>query len=260
MEVLAIIFVVAAGLVFGSFLNVCIARLPRHESIVHPRSHCPRCGSAIAAHDNIPVLSYCLLRGRCRACHASISWRYPAVELALAALWLLCWLQYGPSLQAIGMAVLSFLLLGLATMDAETFRLPNAFTLPGVALGIIYSGARCQHWMRCAVLSAGWAATAAGVLLAVSGVYWLLRRREGMGMGDAKLMALAAAWLGPAQSVLVLFLGVLATAAYGLAVSISRRRFDGNVPLPFGSFLCAAALYTAFHGSSILNWYMGFFH
>jgi leader peptidase (prepilin peptidase) / N-methyltransferase len=260
MDVFAAILVVVAGLVFGSFLNVCIARLPHHESIVRPGSHCARCGAAIAPRDNIPVLSYFFLRGRCRACRKPISWRYPAVELALAALWLLCWLQYGPSIQAIGMAVLSFLLLGLAVMDAETMCLPNIFTLPGVALGIVYSGARCQHWLKCAVLSASWAATAAGVLLAVSGAYWLLRRREGMGMGDAKLMALVAAWLGPAQAVLVLFLGVLATAVYGLATMICRRSFDGNIPLPFGSFLCAAALYAAFHGHGILNWYAGFFH
>ena len=260
MEVLAVIFVIVVGLVFGSFLNVCISRLPLHESIVRPGSHCPLCGASIAAYDNIPLLSYLLLRGRCRACRHSISWRYPAVELALAALWLLCWLEYGLSIQALGMAVLTFLLLGLAAMDAETMRLPNAFTLPGIVLGVIYSGARCQHWVKCAILSASWAATAAGILLAFSGAYWLLRRRAGMGMGDAKLMALVAAWLGPSQALLVFFLGVLATAVYGLAVSVGRRRFDGNVPLPFGSFLCAAALYAVFHGHRILNWYMGFFH
>ncbi|MGB7189634.1 MAG: prepilin peptidase, partial [Acidobacteriaceae bacterium] len=92
MQVLAVGIVVVLGLIFGSFLNVCIARLPRHESIVRPRSRCPRCGATIAANDNVPVLSYLFLRGRCRACRQPIAWRYPAVELVLAALWLLCWL------------------------------------------------------------------------------------------------------------------------------------------------------------------------
>jgi len=260
MEALTIILIVAAGLAFGSFLNVCITRLPQHQSIVHPRSRCPRCGAAIAAYNNIPLLSFLLLGGRCRTCRKPISWRYPAIELAMAALWLLCWLVYGPTLQAFGMAVLSFLLLGLAAMDAETLRLPNVFTLPGIALGIVYSGARCQHWAKCALLSAAWAATAAGILLALSGVYWLLRRREGMGIGDAKLLALLAAWLGPVQMLLVLFLGVVTAASYGFGLGIARRRFDGNVPLPFGSFLCAAGLYASFHGPRILTWYLGFFH
>lgn len=260
MEPLTIIFVVALGLAFGSFLNVCISRLPEHRSIVYPRSLCPRCGVAIAARDNVPLLSFLLLRGRCRVCRKAISWRYPAVELALAALWSLCWLEYGSTLQAAGMAVLSFLLLGLAAMDAETLRLPNVFTYPGIVLGIVYSGARCQHWVRCALLSASWAVTAAGLLLAISGIYWLLRGREGIGIGDAKLLALLAAWLGPAQMVLVLILGVIAAAIFGLGLCIVRRRLDGNAPLPFGSFLCAAGLYASFRGDRILAWYLGFFH
>jgi leader peptidase (prepilin peptidase)/N-methyltransferase len=259
METWAVIFVAAVGLVFGSFLNVCIARLPRHESIVKPRSRCPHCEAAIAARDNIPVLSFLLLQGRCRTCHKTIAWRYPAIELATAALWLLCWLQYGPILKALGMAILAFLLLGLAAMDAETMRLPDAFTLPGIVLGIIYSGGICSRWARCAVLSASWAATAAGILLAVSGLYWLLRKREGVGMGDVKLIALIAAWLGPSTAMLSLFLGVIAAALYGIGISISRRRLNGAARLPFGAFLCAAALYAAFQGRHLIHWYMGFF-
>lgn len=260
MEVLTVILIIAAGLVFGSFLNVCISRLPQHKSILGPRSHCPRCGAVISAYDNIPVLSFLLLRGCCRHCHGKISWRYPAIEVGLAALWLLCWLTFGLTLQAVSMAVLSFLLFGLAAMDAETLRLPNTFTLPGIALGILYSGARCEHWVKCAVLSASWAVIAAGVLLAFSGIYWLLMRKEGMGIGDAKLIALVAAWLGPGLAVLVLFLGVVSAAIYGVSISIVRRRFDGNIPLPFGSFLCAVALYACFDGYRIVHWYLGFFH
>ena len=175
MEALIVIAIVILGLIFGSFLNVCIARLPRHESIVRPRSRCPRCGAAIAAWDNIPVLSYLLLGGRCRACRKPISWRYPAVEFLLPILWLLCWVEFGLTIRGVGMAVLCFLLLGLAVMDAETMRLPDAFTLPGILLGIVYSGAICGKWARCAALSLGWAASFAGLILAVAGIYWLLR-------------------------------------------------------------------------------------
>ena len=258
MEALTVIFVFIVGLVFGSFLNVCISRLPRHESIVHPASHCPYCRAAIAPRDNIPLLSFVLLRGRCRSCGKTIAWRYPAIELANAALLLLCWLKYGRTLQGLGMAVLSFLLLGLAAMDAETLRLPNAFTLPGIALGIVYSGVLCGR-IHCALMSTAWAAAAMIVLLAIAGAYWLLRRRHGMGIGDAKLIAMVAAWLGPAQALLVLFLGVISAAIYGLGLSVAQRRLDGSIPLPFGSFLCAAALYAAFNGHHILAWYMGLF-
>lgn len=154
------------------------------------------------------------------------------------------------------MAVLSFLLLGLAAMDAETLRLPNTVTLSGLVLGIIYSGAVCRR-LSCAVSSAAWAAAAAIVLLAIAGAYWMLRKRQGMGMGDAKLIAMVAAWLGPAQALLVLFVGAVAAAVYGISVSVARRRLDGSVPLPFGSFLSAAALYAMFYGHHILTWYIG---
>lgn len=257
MEALAVVIVVLLGLIFGSFLNVCIARLPGHESIVRPRSRCPKCKSPIAAWDNIPILSYVLLRGRCRACGQPIAWRYPAVEIVLALLWLLCWFSYGATLRAVGMAVLSFLLLGLAVMDAETLRLPDAFTLPGIVVGIIYSGAICDQWARCAVLSIGWAASFAGILLAIAGIYWLLRRHSGMGIGDAKLIAMIAAWLGPSPAALVLVLGTIAAAIYGLYVSAIRRRLD--IPIPFGSFLCLAAMYAVFYGQQTINWYLGFF-
>lgn len=257
MEAFADILVVILGLVFGSFLNVCITRLPRHESIVRPRSRCPRCKNFIAAWDNIPVLSFLLLRGRCRSCRLPISWRYPAVEIGLAALWLLCWLKYGPALQALGMAVLSFLLLGLAAMDAETLLLPNAVTLPGIVAGILYSGLACGQ-VRCALLSALWACIAATFLMAVSSAYWLFRRRLGLGLGDAKLLALIAAWLGPADAVLALFLASIAAAVYGIVLSVASGRWRSTTPLPLGSFLAAAALYAAFYGQPVLDWYMRF--
>jgi leader peptidase (prepilin peptidase)/N-methyltransferase len=258
MQVLALIFVVVAGLVFGSFLNVCIARLPRHQSIVSPRSRCPLCAAAIAGHDNIPILSFFILHGRCRSCRNPIAWRYPAIEFATAALWLLCCLEYGFSLIALGMAVFCFLLLGLAAMDAETLRLPDAFTLPGIVLGVLYSGLLCGR-VRCALMSLAWAIAAAALLLGIAGIYWLLRRRMGIGIGDAKLIAMIAAWLGPAGALLALFLAVLAAAIFGIGLSAARRKFDAAAALPFGSFLCAAAIYAIFQGQHVLSWYAGFF-
>ena len=276
------------GLAFGSFLNVCIWRLPRHGSVAAGRSRCPECGAAIRALDNVPLLSFIVLRGRCRDCGAEIAWRYPAIELATAALWLLCWLEFGASVKAAGMAVFCFLTLGLAAMDAETMLLPNAFTLPGIVLGMIYSGAMCDGgWpdrLRCAGISLGWAACAAAVILAIRGLYWLVRRREGMGLGDAKLFAMIAAWLGPVNAVLAFFLAVGGGAVYGVLLTIHENpgprsgtwgtRFGGPLiwgtrppgspmrgsrRLPLGSFLCAAAIYAAFEGKATVDWYLRLF-
>ena len=256
------------GLAFGSFLNVCISRLPRHESIVRPASRCPRCGSAIRAADNIPLLSWLLLRGRCRNCGGKIAWRYPTVELAMACLFLLSWLRLGLTLEGIGADVLCFLLLGLAVMDAETMRLPDAFTLPGIVLGIVFAGVKpaASGWAHLlhAGEAAGWAAVAAAILLAIRGIYFLVRRREGMGLGDAKLLALIAAWLGPELGGMALFLGVVSAAIYGVVRGLVaqagfRSRKLRNARLPLGAFLSAAAIYVTFEGEKILNWYMNFF-
>jgi leader peptidase (prepilin peptidase)/N-methyltransferase len=257
------IFVVLLGLAFGSFLNVCIVRLPRHESIVHPPSHCPRCGASIAVGDNIPLFSYLILRGRCRSCRASISWRYPLVELTNALLWLACFLQFGMTPQAVAMAVLCFLALGLAIMDAETMLLPDGFTLPGIALGVLWCAARADSgWverLRAAGASLLWAAVAAGVILLIRFLYSLARKQEGMGLGDAKLFAMIAAWLGPHEALLVFFLAVVSGAIYGV-LSLSWRGQNARaLRVPLGSFLCMAAIYAVFAGPQTIAWYLGFF-
>jgi leader peptidase (prepilin peptidase) / N-methyltransferase len=288
---LVAIFVVLLGLAFGSFLNVCISRLPRHRSIMRPRSRCPKCGAAIAARDNVPILSWILLRGRCRACGWQIPWRYAAVETATAALFLLCFLKFGQPLESIGMAVLCFLLLGLAVMDAETLRLPDAFTWPGIGLGVVWSGwilpttrglrigpasapgigivfltrravpSGRWHWSWVMALDAAlWALVAALVILAFRWLYFAVRGKEGMGIGDAKLMAMIGAWLGPALTLLTLFLGVLAAAVLGVIwITIRGRRGAMTMRLPFGAFLCAAAILSVFAGGLILDWYLRFF-
>ncbi|MFZ0688259.1 MAG: prepilin peptidase [Acidobacteriaceae bacterium] len=269
LTVLIPIFVVLLGLAFGSFLNVCISRLPRHESIVRPRSRCPRCAAPIAAGDNIPILSWILLRGRCRHCNQSIAWRYPAVEFATAALFLLSLLFFGLTVAGIGMAILSFLLLGLAVMDAETMRLSDAFSLPGIALGIVYVGVAAANstadfrpWVLGQMLgSIMWALFAALLLLLIRWLYFLVRHQQGLGMGDVKLLAMIAAWLGPAPTILTLLLGCLAAAIFGvLSIAFSRgSRGLRTTRLPFGSFLCAAAIYTIFAGEPIIRWYLRFF-
>jgi leader peptidase (prepilin peptidase)/N-methyltransferase len=263
------IFAVLLGLAFGSFLNVCISRLPRHESVVTPRSRCPRCLTPILDRDNIPLLSWVLLRGRCRSCGARIPLRYPLVEVTTAALFLLCWLEF-TGFRSIGACVFCWLLLGLAVMDAETLRLPDALTLPGIVLGIIDSSLQGAFGVVpiCSLRSAGeslfWAVCAFALILLIRALYWLVRRREGIGLGDAKLLAMIAAWLGPWQAGLVLFLAVICAAAYGLGLIAwngIRRSSDNGLTarIPLGAFLCAAGILAIFEGTSILSWYLGFF-
>ncbi len=251
----------------GSFLNVCIARLPRHRSIVRPGSACPNCGAAIRVSDNLPILSWIVLGARCRACRWRIPWRYPAVEIATASLFLLAYLRNGLTLAGASAAVLSFLLLGLAVMDAETMHLPDAFTLPGIVLGIAWRGVlpapTLAAHLRNAAASLFWALCAALLIWLIRWFYYLLRHREGMGLGDAKLLAMIAAWLGPALTGLTFVLGACAAAIFGVALLAKRphgqSRLDGQSRLPFGSFLCAAALYALFAGQPIVAWYAGFF-
>jgi leader peptidase (prepilin peptidase) / N-methyltransferase len=252
------IFSVLFGVAFGSFLNVCICRLPQSESIMRPASHCPACRKPILARDNVPILSWILLRGRCRNCGWRIPWRYPLVELATAALFLLSYLTFGLTIVGIGMALFCFLLLGLAIMDAETLLLPDAFTLPGLALGIAYSALR-GGW-RTGVFAIVYALASALLIVLIRAAYRLVRKQEGMGLGDAKLLAMIAAWLGPWQTLFVLFFGTLAAAIFGVALVALHKRSPAHSPLlPFGSFLCAAAIYAIFRAQPILDWYQQFF-
>ena len=252
-----------------SFLNVCISRLPRHESVVAPRSRCPLCRAPIRSYDNIPVLSWILLRGRCRNCGNSISVRYPLIELATAALFLLCSLAF-VGLHAVGACILCWLLLGLAATDAETLILPDALTLPGIGLGILTSafpgifGDAPLFSARAGVISLLSATAAALFLLLIRWTYWLVRRREGLGLGDVKLIAMIAAWLGLWEAGLALFFAVVAGAIYGItriALQASPKLANENPPIriPLGAFLSAAGILGLFQGQNILNWYLKFF-
>ena len=274
--VLPCLFFGLFGLLLGSFLNVCIVRLPAGESVVWPRSHCRQCDAPIANRDNVPVLSWLLLGGSCRKCGGRISWRYPFIELAVSVLFFTCCLYFSFSWLAALWALLCFLLLGLAVMDAETLLLPDWFTWPGLVAGIVFAGFRpgleSGIWTRAAAIHAAElsmlaAVVAAAVLLLISGAYWLARRRMGMGMGDVKLLAMLAAWLGLQETGLVLFIAVIVGALYGVGTILFRRRAGngdqqpaGQLPVPFGTMLCLAGIYSIFLGQRTLGWYMQLFH
>lgn len=246
------------GLLFGSFLNVCITRLPRGESIVTPSSSCRRCKMPIRWNDNIPVLSFFLLRGKCRRCDSPIPWRYPAVEFGLCVLWLICALVFGPTLFGLRAAVLCFFLLGLLVTDVETLLLPDWMTFPGILLGIVLSTVASFDFLPGLVASLLGAAFGAGLLLLIAGVYYAIRRKQGLGMGDVKLLALIGAFLGMQQVLLVFFLGTIATALGALLWLATRgaNRKSLQQPLPYGTFLCAAGIFAVFFGDATLQWYM----
>ena len=233
------------GLAFGSFLNVCIYRLPRGLSVVRPRSACPGCGSAIAAYDNVPVVSWLLLGGRCRRCKTRISPRYLAVELLTASLFLACFLTFGLTLAALKFCVFSFIVTGLIFIDAEWKLLPDKFTYPGLVLGLLFApfvpveplvGALLPETVA-APLSWRWLSltdAVAGAILgalfiwAAGALYFQFRGVEGMGLGDVKMMAMAGAFLGIKLTIFTVFMASLLGSVFGLAamlrVQAKRRR------------------------------------
>jgi leader peptidase (prepilin peptidase) / N-methyltransferase len=277
MLTIEIVFAVLFGLAFGSFLNVCISRLPRHESVVRPPSHCPHCKAPIAVRDNIPLVSYFLLGGRCRNCREPIAWRYPFVEAAVAALTVGNLLYTGLGFETVAFTIFCVLLLTLAVCDAETMQLPDALTLPLLGLGILYragDGLLGQlHRGTASAWQSAWmlglrgtisAAATAVALLALRWIYTLIRRRQGLGLGDVKLAAAIAAWLGGRQMCVVFFLAVVTGALTVLAVFAfggnKRTKSEGPLAVPFGTFLALAGIYCSFLGDLTLDWYLSFFH
>jgi len=298
---------IVLGLLLGSFLNVCIARVPRGESVVRPGSHCMTCGHAVHWFNNIPVLSWLILRGKCRDCGTRFSWQYPAVELA-TGLWfafvaLRMWDAWHPpahilgsyipfwTFQTIGLGALGFLLIGLIVVDWHTQRLPDAFTLSGIAIGVFMvcfqaiflepgedqitfvskhlrlsspgsfaargnvflTGPESLIFGRLSAVCG-----AALILLVVRWTYRALRKRDGLGLGDVKMLAMVAAFLGFWPAVLTLFVGVLLACLYAVPLLI-RGRAGALTRLPLGTFLGLAGLATAIFGSSVLVWYRGLF-
>ncbi len=244
----------ALGLVVGSFLNVCIHRLPRGQSIVTPPSQCPTCGSRVRWFDNVPVVSYLVLGGRCRVCAGSISVAYPLVELATGLLfvchfWFLGWqpLLVPRLLFASAMVV-------LFVIDLQHRILPNVITLPGVVCGLLFSF----------VLAPGWLSSLLGVviggggLLVIAEVYYRVRGEEGLGMGDVKMLAMIGAFLGWQPAILTLVLSSFIGSFVGVLLIVTKKG-DMKYALPYGTFLAIAAVMSGLVGDSIIDWYLSSF-
>lgn len=240
------------GLLFGSFANVCIHRLPRHESIAFPPSHCPRCGHTIAPYDNIPVLSWLWLKGRCRHCGAVISWRYPLIELLMGAGWALMALLYGPTPALVGALLLWFLLLSLTIIDMETGLLPDMLTLPGVVLGIGWS-----FLMGYGVDAMIGAVAGYAVFWLVAKLFLLITGREGMGYGDFKLLAMLGAFMGWQALPFIILCSSLTGAVIGSVLLVLQRRGVWHAEIPFGPYLALAGMLWFVAGGDILAWYGG---
>lgn len=221
----------------GSYLNVVIHRLPRRASTVLPRSCCPHCGALIQARDNVPLLSFLWLRGRCRSCRAPISWRYPAIELLTAGCFLVSLTRFGVSVEGLGGATFCALLIALAAIDAEHRLLPDPLTLPGIAVGLLL-----QPWLSWSSLAeAALAALVGGGSLVGANWAWeRLRHDPGLGWGDAKMLAMIGAFLGFRGMLLALFLAAGIAATVG-GVGLLARRFTLESRLPFGIFLALGA-------------------
>ncbi len=245
------VYVAAMGLIAGSYLNVVVHRLPRGLSTVLPRSACPACGAPIAVRDNLPLLSFALLGGRCRACKAPISWRYPLLEAVTALLFLGCAERFGPTRATPAAALFCCLMVALGMIDLEHLILPDRLTLPGIAAGLALA-----HWLPWGGLwqAAAGALLGAAVLLAIWGGWYLVRHEEGMGLGDVKMLALIGAFLGWQGTLVALFFASFAGALTGLAL-ILRGGAGLRSKLPFGSFLALGGLTALFAGPEIAGWY-----
>ncbi len=233
-----------AGVVIGSYLNVVVYRLPRSHSTVLPRSRCPHCDALISARDNIPVLSFLLLRGKCRSCAAPISWRYPAVELLTGGLFMTVLLRFGWSVESLVVAAFCAAMLVLALIDAEHYLLPDAITLPGIVLGLAL-----QHWLPWSSLGQALigAFLVAGTLLALTLAWRALRGVDGLGLGDVKMLALVGAFFGWRGAMATLLVAALVGSTFGLAM-MARGRMRLDSRLPFGLFLALAAVLVLFWG------------
>jgi leader peptidase (prepilin peptidase) / N-methyltransferase len=239
------------GLVIGSFLNVLIHRLPRGESVVFPGSHCPACGAPIRAYDNVPVLSWLVLRGRCRACRAPIAGRYPAIELANGLLWVAAFLRSPGWGDFASGAFLCSACLALLVIDAEFRILPDKITLTGIAVGIALSFFSRERTPLSAI---GGAALGSGGLFLLAWVWERLRKVEAMGMGDVKMLGMVGALLGAPGVVITVLLASVAGSLVGLVLVLTRRG-SLQTALPFGVFLALGAIATFFWGPVLLEMY-----
>lgn len=256
------------GACIGSFLNVCISRWPAELSVVKPRSRCPRCERAIAWHENIPVLSWMLLRGKCRGCSLPISLQYPAVELAVALGWVAALAVFGPTLEAFRLAVFGTLLFGIAMTDAQAYLIPDGFTVFGLlfVLAMSIAGAfqgDTSHFASPWGAFLG-ACAGAGAITIIGWLGEVALKKEAMGFGDTTLMAVVGAALGPERALLTILAGAFLGATFFLVfvapiVWIRSRRAGTEFQfpdVPFGVFLAPAALQTLLWGDPLIAWYI----
>lgn len=270
------VFFVLLGLIIGSFLNVCIARLPAEESVVLPRSRCPKCEKAVKPYDNIPVVSYLLLRGKCRFCKEPISWQYPAVELLTSLSFWATYAVVGFQLKTPVLLVFFSAIIVLIFIDLNHRILPDVITLRGTMVGLLFSlaapvedgtakflaglmGFRVGHPILLSFFdSLIGAFVCGGFLWIVAEVYYRIRKVEGLGFGDIKLMGMVGAFLGVRLALLTIMLGSFLGAVVGLAyIKFSRK--DSQYELPFGSFLGVAAIIAALRGAQVIGQYTSLF-
>jgi leader peptidase (prepilin peptidase)/N-methyltransferase len=246
-HIVFLIYAAFLGASVGSFMNVCIGRLPEGQSLVRPRSHCPRCGGRIAWYDNIPLLSWLLLRGKCRQCRQPISIQYPAVELLVALLWLGMALAFGPTWRALQGSILFSLLLTISVIDARHYLIPDALSLGGLGAGLALALLPGPPSILTSLMGA---ALGFGVLLAVGVAGEWVFKKPAMGGGDIKMMAMVGAFLGPAGAMLTIFLGALAGTIVFAPISLKTKK-----EVPFGVFLSLGTAIAFLFGEMLVDWY-----
>jgi leader peptidase (prepilin peptidase)/N-methyltransferase len=244
----AIIF----GAIVGSFLNVCIFRLPKEESIIWPGSHCPHCNNPINFYDNIPLVSYLLLKGRCRYCEESISIQYPLVEGITALGSLILFMKFGPSLSYLFYFSFVAALIVITVIDLYHQIIPDVISLPGIGLGLLASLIIPQITFLNSLLGI---LLGGGSLFLVATLYQWLFKREGMGGGDVKLLAMIGAFLGWKAVILTILLSSLIGSITGIIIMVSKEK-DFKYAIPFGPFLSLGAVITLFYAENLIRWYL----
>lgn len=246
------VFAFIFGAVVGSFLNVCIYRLPKDESVVFPPSHCPNCDYKIRFYDNIPIVSYLLLGGKCRSCKTSISLQYPAVELINGLLTLFLFIKCGPTLTFLFLFLFCSALVVITFIDLEHQIIPDVISLPGIVIGFAVSF--IFPWL-------GWKNSLIGILagggslLIVAYGYQFLTKKEGMGGGDIKLLAMMGAFLGWRSVPFIIFVASLVGSIIGITLMFVQKK-DSKLAIPFGPFLAFSAILYIFFGKEIIWWYL----
>jgi len=241
------------GLFIGSFLNVCIHRIPKGESVVYPPSHCPNCGRNIKPYDNVPLLSYLILKGRCRYCKEKISIRYPIVELLTGILTASVFCKFGLSFDSFYYLLLTYYLITVSFIDIETMEIPVKLSYFILILGITLSLFSSHQSFKDAVLGASFGS---GIILFIIETYYVITNKEGMGYGDANIMAVVGAFLGWQNVLTTLFVASFVGALLGVFLMVFKGK-DREFPIPFGPFLAVGALFSLFFGKAAVEWYLG---